>query len=73
MSLFIGALAFRDPALTTPVHLGVYAGSVIAAIIGLTILSRLLPKTLSPDQLDDEDVTAPFIVAEPVFRDRDRL
>ena len=50
MSLFIGALAFRDPALTTPVHLGVYAGSVIAAIIGLTILSRLLPKTLSPDQ-----------------------
>ena len=73
MSLFIGALAFRDPLLTTAVSLGVYAGSVISAILGLTILARLLPKTLTPDQLDDEDETAPFIVAQPVFRDRDRL
>jgi Na+:H+ antiporter, NhaA family len=72
MSLFIGALAFKDPALATPVRLGVYAGSVLSAILGLIILARFLPKTLTPDQLDDEDETAPFIIAQPVFRERDK-
>jgi Na+:H+ antiporter, NhaA family len=72
MSLFIGALAFKDPALATPVRLGVYAGSVLSAMLGLIILARFLPKTLTADQLDDEDETAPFIVAQPVFRERDK-
>ena len=71
MSLFIGALAFTDPALATPVRLGVYAGSVASAILGLVILSRYLPKTLTADQLDDDCETKPFIAAEPVFRERD--
>jgi Na+:H+ antiporter, NhaA family len=72
MSLFIGALAFKDPTLATPIRLGVYAGSVVSAILGLVILARVLPKTLTPDQADDEDETAPFIKAEPVFADRDK-
>ena len=72
MSLFIGALAFKDPSLATPVRLGVYAGSVLSAVLGLIILARVLPKTLTPDQLDDEDETAPFMTAEPVFRARDQ-
>ena len=72
MSLFIGALAFKDPSLATPVRLGVYAGSVLSAILGLVILARVLPAALSPDQLDDDDETDPFLVAEPIFRDRDR-
>jgi Na+:H+ antiporter, NhaA family len=73
MSLFIGALAFKDPSLATPVRLGVYAGSVVSALLGLAILAKFLPKTLTADQLDDPDETAPFIVAEPVFKERDRL
>lgn len=71
MSLFIGALAFKDPALATPVRLGVYAGSVVSAILGLIILTRTLPQALSADEHDDVDETAPFIVPEPVFRARD--
>jgi Na+:H+ antiporter, NhaA family len=72
MSLFIGALAFKDPALATPVRLGVYAGSVLSAILGLTILARVLPQKLTPDQLDDADETIPFMAPQAVFRDRDR-
>jgi Na+:H+ antiporter, NhaA family len=72
MSLFIGALAFKDPTLATPVRLGVYAGSVISAILGLMVLARVLPRALTADQLDDEDETAPFMTAQDVFRDRDR-
>jgi Na+:H+ antiporter, NhaA family len=72
MSLFIGALAFKDPALATPVRLGVYAGSVISAVLGLMLLARVLPQTLTPDQLDDEDETIPFIAPQAVFRERDR-
>ncbi len=48
MSLFIGVLAFTDPMLATPVRLGVYAGSVISAVIGLVILSLSLPKLNHP-------------------------
>jgi Na+:H+ antiporter, NhaA family len=72
MSLFIGALAFQDPALATPVRLGVYAGSVFSALLGLAILIKALPKQLTADQADDNCETAPFIVAQPVFKERDR-
>lgn len=71
MSLFIGALAFKDPTLATPIRLGVYTGSVLSAILGLVILARFLPKTLTPDQANDNDETAPFIKAEPMFADTD--
>jgi NhaA family Na+:H+ antiporter len=43
MSLFIGALAFKDPALAAPIRLGVYAGSIAAAAVGLLILRSALP------------------------------
>ncbi|TAG46901.1 MAG: Na+/H+ antiporter NhaA [Betaproteobacteria bacterium] len=45
MSLFIGALAFTDPTLATPVRLGVYAGSIASAVVGLIILARTLPSS----------------------------
>jgi Na+:H+ antiporter, NhaA family len=44
MSLFVGALAYTDPILATPVRLGVYAGSIFSAVIGLIILARSLPQ-----------------------------
>lgn len=71
MSLFIGALAFEDPAFATPVRLGVYAGSILAAIVGLAILALSLPKS-AQDIGEGEDPTAPFIKAEPTFATRDR-
>lgn len=40
MSLFIGILAFEDPAIGTQVRLGVLAGSIVSAILGYLILSR---------------------------------
>ena len=39
MSLFIGMLAFPDPAYTAEVRLGVICGSVISALLGLLALS----------------------------------
>lgn len=44
MSLFIGALAFADPALAAPVRAGVYVGSITAAIAGLALLAATLPQ-----------------------------
>ncbi|MBS0243523.1 MAG: Na+/H+ antiporter NhaA [Proteobacteria bacterium] len=40
MSLFIGILAFDDPALATPVRLGVISASMVAALAGYVILAR---------------------------------
>ena len=45
MSLFIGILAFEDPAIGTHVRLGVLSGSIVSAIIGYLILSRAQPRT----------------------------
>ncbi|MEQ9199832.1 MAG: Na+/H+ antiporter NhaA, partial [Rhodospirillales bacterium] len=39
MSLFIGGLAFSDPAYAAPVRLGVLGGSVISALIGYLALT----------------------------------
>jgi Na+:H+ antiporter, NhaA family len=72
MSLFIGALAFKDPALATPTRLGVYAGSVISALLGLFILARALPAADKGPSSAQEDETAPFIKPEPVYEARDR-
>ena len=51
MSLFIGNLAFADPALMNQVKIGVLSGSVIAAIAGYFFLSRALPKEALKESL----------------------
>jgi Na+:H+ antiporter, NhaA family len=45
MSLFIGGLAFQDPALAVPLRVGVLGGSVVSAIAGLTLLGAVLRKS----------------------------
>ena len=63
MSLFIGALAFADPTLATPVRMGVYLGSLASAVAGLTILAMSLGRgsAVAPGEADP---TRPFIAAE---------
>ncbi len=48
MSLFIAALAFGDGALLDGAKLGVLSASVVAAVLGLAVLHRVLPKAASP-------------------------
>ncbi len=73
MSLFVGALAFTDPALATPVKLGVYAGSVFSAVLGLFILAIALPKSNKSAHRDSADDSAsPFMTAEPSYEAHDR-
>jgi Na+:H+ antiporter, NhaA family len=72
MSLFVGALAFDDPALATPVRLGVYAGSIFSALLGLLILAVSLPKENAHGQADITDQTKPFILAEPEYEAFDK-
>jgi Na+:H+ antiporter, NhaA family len=40
MSLFIGSLAFPDPASALPIRLGVLAGSLASAVLGYAVLRR---------------------------------
>ena len=40
MSLFIGGLAFSDPAQIDAVKMGVLSGSLVSALIGLSVLAR---------------------------------
>ena len=72
MSLFVGALAFTDPALATPVRLGVYAGSIFSALLGLAILAHALPKATKVAPGDAEDQTRPFILPEPKYQAYDK-
>ncbi|TDQ81521.1 NhaA family Na+:H+ antiporter [Dongia mobilis] len=65
MSLFIGALAFSDPALAAPVRVGVYGGSIAAAVLGLIILSMSLKRPGRAGKGRDE--THPFIGPEPEY------
>lgn len=67
MSLFVGALAFADPTLATPVRLGVYAGSIFSALLGLLILVYALPKRARATPSEAEDQTRPFILVEPKY------
>jgi NhaA family Na+:H+ antiporter len=64
MSLFIGALAFSDPALAAPVRVGVYAGSIVAAVAGLVILAFSLGRA---SRVRGRDQTHPFIGPEPEY------
>jgi len=45
MSLFVGELAFRDPAMVSEAKIGIILASLIAGIIGFVVLSRGLPKS----------------------------
>lgn len=56
MSLFIAGLAFTDPSLEAPVKVGVYGSSIVAAVLGLTVLHRYLPRRgLSTSSPQDGD------------------
>jgi Na+:H+ antiporter, NhaA family len=48
MSLFIGMLAFPDPAYAADIRLGVLMGSVSSAILGYLVLSRTKPAGWTP-------------------------
>lgn len=72
MSLFVGSLAFADEALATPVRLGVYAGSIFSALLGLAILAYALPKRVSAAQASAEDQTRPFILPEPQYEEYEK-
>ena len=56
MSLFIGMLAFPDPAQAAPLRLGVLAGSLLSALVGYAVLAAVKwtpqaqPPPLSPSQ-----------------------
>jgi NhaA family Na+:H+ antiporter len=46
MSLFIGMLAFPDPAMATDIRIGVIVGSLLSALLGVVVLKRsLAPQT----------------------------
>lgn len=44
MSLFIGSLAFEDPANAAPMRLGVFAGSILSALAGFYLLRTMGPR-----------------------------
>ncbi|MEO0642024.1 MAG: Na+/H+ antiporter NhaA [Pseudomonadota bacterium] len=50
MSLFIGGLAFEDPAQVDAVKLGVLAGSLVAALVGYFAIKTALPDEIAPEQ-----------------------
>lgn len=72
MSLFVGALAFTEPMLATPVRLGVYTGSIFSACLGLIILTLSLPRAGRIHLFSAEDQTRPFIRAEPKYEAHDQ-
>ncbi|GGC16699.1 Na(+)/H(+) antiporter NhaA [Novosphingobium marinum] len=61
MSLFIGGLAFVDPAQIDAVKMGVLTGSIISALVGLTVLAGA-SRTPAPDSASrgEEGVTVPI-------------
>jgi len=41
MSLFIGTLAFPDPAFAAQIRIGVLSGSIVSAVVGYFLLKSL--------------------------------
>jgi NhaA family Na+:H+ antiporter len=68
MSLFIGALAFVDPTLQTPLKMGVYAGSLLAGTSGLLILFFTLPNRADEVTAAGDDPARPFLAQDPDYR-----
>jgi Na+:H+ antiporter, NhaA family len=54
MSLFIGTLAFSDPAMTNAVRLGVISGSIFAGMLGFFVLRKTLDHGEAHAIADDE-------------------
>ena len=69
MSLFIGGLAFDDPAQVDAVKIGVLGGSLIAALAGYFMLKAALPVDASPSDEDSRDTLPDFMDGEPGFLD----
>lgn len=63
MSLFIGALAFQDPVLIAENRIGVFAGSIAAALAGLGILAALLRASVATEAAERK-VVDPFLVED---------
>ena len=59
MSLFIGGLAFDDPAQVDAVKIGVLGGSLIAALAGFFMLKAALPDEVADDGVNDGGDEAP--------------
>lgn len=55
MSLFIGTLAFDDPAHQAAVRLGVLSGSLVSGLAGYAVL-RFLKRTTTPGERPEESV-----------------
>jgi NhaA family Na+:H+ antiporter len=53
VALFITALAYTDVALADDAKVGIFAGSILAAVIGSAILATTKPVTEGADELDD--------------------
>ncbi len=58
MSLFIGNLAFTDPALIDAVKLGVLSGSLIAAVAGYLLLKAALPDSVADESAEEPEESA---------------
>lgn len=56
VALFITALAFLDPALADDAKVGIFAGSLAAALLGLGILARSLPAPAPPIETTEDMV-----------------
>jgi NhaA family Na+:H+ antiporter len=64
MSLFIGKLAFKQPGLETMIKLGVYGGSILSAVIGLSLLAAVLKRRTDAEAAAEVDETDYFIGAD---------
>ncbi len=51
MSLFIGNLAFADPAQVDAVKIGVLGGSLVAAVLGYVLIARTLPRDVTEAEI----------------------
>ncbi len=70
MSLFIGGLAFEDPAQVDAVKIGVLGGSLIAALAGFFMIKAALPDEAPANQIEENrEVLPDFNDGEPGLLD----